>query len=82
MTEVTLMGLLRLSCGKNILTVEARTVGELVIAVNSQCPELSVKELKRSVIFVGDKNITNLKMFRTRLKDNDKVIIMSPVSGG
>ena len=82
MIEVTLMGLLRLKAGQRVLKVEADTVAKLMVAVNMQCPALSVKELKHSVIFVGDKNIAELKMFRTRLNDGDKVTIMSPVSGG
>ena len=45
-------------------------------------PVYSVKELKNAIIYVNDVNFIKLKKYRTKLADGDKVLIMSPASGG
>jgi molybdopterin converting factor small subunit len=64
------------------MEVEADSVRGLLYAMEKQLEGLTYKDLKQSVIFINGKNITDLKMYRTKLKDGDNVIFMSPVSGG
>ena len=43
---------------------------------------LNYKKLKHSIVIVNDVNINDLKKYRTKLREGDKVLIMSPASGG
>ena len=40
------------------------------------------KEVKQFLIYVNDVNIASLKMYKTKLNDGDKVMFLSPASGG
>ncbi|HHT83870.1 MAG: MoaD/ThiS family protein [Christensenellales bacterium] len=82
MIKVKFYGLLRLKIGMESMEVEADSVRGLLYAMEKQLEGLTYKDLKQSVIFINGKNITDLKMYRTKLKDGDNVIFMSPVSGG
>lgn len=64
------------------MQLQANSIKELLKAMSNQIEGMTYNELKQHVIFVNGKNITELKMYRTKLKDGDKVLFMSPVSGG
>lgn len=61
---------------------EAGTLNELLKLMEKDAGVACVKLLKRSIIFINDENILNLKGFKTKLKPNDHVVFLSPVSGG
>lgn len=61
---------------------DAANIKELLVAVEAKFGILTAKELKDFLIFVNNVPITNLKMFRTKLNDDDEVMFLSPASGG
>lgn len=63
-----------------ILTAE--TVEGLLKEIAAQYESLTLEELKSSIIFVNGKDIRDLKLFKTRLTENDQVLIFSPMAGG
>ena len=63
-------------------SLEAKNIKELFKELYEMNPVYSVKELKNAIIYVNDVNFIKLKKYRTKLADGDKVLIMSPASGG
>ncbi len=82
MVTVKFYGLLRLKVKVAQMQLQANTVRELLQQIERELKVVKYKELKQHNIFVNGKNITEQRMFRTKLKDDDKVVLMSPVSGG
>ncbi len=82
MIKVEFFGLYRLNYGLKECSVEAASVKELFKKLYEMNPVYTVKELKNSIVFVNDVNFLKLKKYKTPLKDGDKVLIMSPASGG
>lgn len=82
MITVRFFGLLRLKIDKKALTLEAKTIDELLKNINKVYPQISIFELKNSQIFVNGENITSKKLFKTKLNDNDEVHILSAAAGG
>jgi len=76
MITVKLFGLLRLESGIKEKQVPAATVKE-VLEELARCG-ISRKELDSCVILVNGKNANK----RSKLKDGDTVVLMSPVAGG
>jgi molybdopterin converting factor small subunit len=82
MAKIKFYGLIRLKAGVPDLTADAATVKELIAVLGNQIDGLDISELKNAVIFVNGKNITEQKMYRTKLDENSEVMFLSPVSGG
>jgi molybdopterin converting factor small subunit len=82
MIKVKFFGLLRMDLKCEGLECKADTVADLLTEIAAHLPQITVAELKDCLIFVGDDNIANLKLFKTKLKDGDVVHLMHPVSGG
>ncbi len=82
MAKIKFYGLIRLKAGVSDLTADAATVKELIAVLGNQIDGLDISELKNAVIFVNGKNITEQKMYRTKLDENSEVMFLSPVSGG
>lgn len=82
MVSVEFFGLYRLNYKMKKCEIDAATVTELFTRLNEMNPVYSVKELKNSIVIVNDVNFNELKKYRTKLNDGDKVLIMSPASGG
>lgn len=64
------------------MQAEASSIKGLLKEMENQIEGMTYNELKQNVIFVNGKNITELKMYRTKLNCGDEVLFMSPVSGG
>lgn len=77
MIKVKIFGVLRLNTGIATISMDAKTVGDLIdqIAVTGKTDR---KELKKCAIFVAGKPA---KM-QTRLHDEDEVVFLSPAGGG
>lgn len=76
MITVKLYGLLRIESGIREQKLEADTVGQVLAALaGSGIPK---KELDGCIIFVNGNGAGK----RSRLKDGDMVMLMSPVAGG
>ena len=82
MANVKLFGIHSMKVKNNSLTIEARNIEELLLKLSSLEPSLTLEELKRSLIFVNHKNITQLNMFKTKIDSSDNISILSPVAGG
>ncbi len=82
MVNVEFFGLYRLNYKMKECQLDARNVLDLFGELNKMNPVYSVKELKNSIVIVNDVNINDLKKYRTKLSEGDKVLIMSPASGG
>lgn len=82
MITVRFFGLLRLKTDDRTLTLEAKTIDELLKSINTVYPQISISELKNSQIFVNGENIVSKKLFKTKLNDNDEIHILSAAAGG
>lgn len=82
MVKIRFFGLLRLDLGIKEMYAEAHNVKELLSVVAEKTGKFTAKELKGYLIYVNGTLTTKLKGYRTKLNDNDEVIIMNPSSGG
>ena len=76
MITVKLFGLLRLESGIREKQLEAKTVKEVLTALE-HCG-ISKRDLEGCIVLVDGRNATK----RTKLQDGDTVVLMSPVAGG
>ena len=76
MITVKLYGLLRIESGIKEKQLEAATVAEVLDAL-AECG-IPRRDLKGCVILLDGKSATK----RSKLKNGDTVILMSPVAGG
>ncbi len=76
MITVKLYGLLRIESGIKEKQLEAATVAQVLEAL-AACG-IPKQDLKGCVILLGGKSATK----RSKLKNGDTVILMSPVAGG
>lgn len=81
MIEVKFFGTARVKFQVRSIEVEASDVKELISVVAERF-SIREKEVKQFLIYVNDVNIASLKMYKTKLKDGDKVMFLSPASGG
>ncbi len=82
MVKVEFFGLYRLNYKMKECEIDAADIMELFRKLNEMNPVYSVRDLKNSIVIVNDVNFNELKKYRTKLNDGDKVLIMSPASGG
>ena len=75
MAIVNLYGIHSLKTEKQCIIVEAKNIEKLLL-------ELTISELKRSLIFVNNKEIKHLNMFKTKISSEDKISILSLIAGG
>ncbi len=81
MIEVKLFGTARLDLNMKETQIEADTVKDLLkgIAKQAGVPD---KKMKQFLVYVNEVNIDQLQRFKTKLVDGDKIMILSPSSGG
>lgn len=82
MAKVMLFGIYSIKAGKDQLIIEAKNVEELLVKLSQIESNLTMEELKRSLIFINNRNITELSMFKTKIDHNDNISILSPIAGG
>ena len=82
MVKVEFFGLYRLNYKMKECEIDAADVMDLFKKLNEAYPVYSVKDLKNSIVIVNDVDFNNLKKYKTKLRDGDRVLIMSPASGG
>ncbi len=78
MITVKLYGLLRLDCGIKELTLEAGSIAAVKEALLAKSGRLTPKSLDGCVILINGKPGSR----RSKLKEGDQVVLMSPVAGG
>ena len=82
MIEVRIFGLFRARTEKRELELEpVATLRELLPIVAGQTG-IPVEEWRQASIFVNGEPMHRLRMLSTRLKDGDKIALLSPASGG
>lgn len=81
MAKIKLFGILSTKVALDELIIEADNIEELLIKLSVMESNLNMEELKRSLIFVNNKNIIELNMFKTKIGLNDNVSILSPIAG-
>jgi molybdopterin converting factor small subunit len=81
MVSVKFFGSARVKFGIKELNVEASDLSSLLKITAGEL-KVSEKDLKQFVVYVNDVNISKLKMWKTKLKDGDGVMFLSPASGG
>ena len=84
MVKVELFGLFRLDTGIKELTADVKTVKELYPILLAEAKridpktKISAKDIDGCIVVVNGKQTNK----RAKLKDGDKVMLMSPVCGG
>lgn len=81
MIKIRFFGFIRNQTGLSQVEINADTVGEALKLIDKEY-EINLSILRNSLIFVNSVNISELKMFKTSLKDGDEVMILSPAAGG
>lgn len=81
MVKVRFFGIARIKFKEKEIQIESSNVKELLQKIAERY-NITLKDAKQFLIYVNDVNITDLKVFRTPLKDGDEVIFLSPSSGG
>ncbi len=61
--------------------IEALDVNELLSIIANKA-NVSAKKMKQFLVYVNEVNIDVLQNFKTKLKDGDVVMVLSPSSGG
>ena len=82
MANVRLFGIHSIKVGNNSLIIDAKNIEELLLKLAKLGSNLTLKELKGSLIFVNNKNIAQLNMFKTKIDSSDNISILSPTAGG
>lgn len=82
MAIVNLYGIHSLKTEKECIIVEAKNIEKLLLELTMLETELTISELKRSLIFVNNKEIKHLNMFKTKISSEDKISILSLIAGG
>ena len=81
MVSVRFLGLVQLSINTKRTKLEASTVNEALKKISGEY-DVKLATLKNSTILVNEKNIIDLKKFKTRLHHGDEIIILSAGGGG
>lgn len=82
MIRVRFFGFIRSQTGVSSMDIDVGTVDDALRLISSEYDNIRLDMLKNSLIFVNSVNITELRMFKTILKDGDEVMILSPAAGG
>ena len=81
MVNVKFFGTARVKFQTRSLDVDADDVKTLIEKIAKHFG-IHEKDLKQFLVYVNEKNITELKMYKTKLADGDTVMFLSPASGG
>lgn len=82
MAKVRLFGIYNLKATQDEYDIEADDIEEVLLKLSKMEPNLNTGELKKSLIFVNGKSITELNMYRTKVNSGDNISILSPIAGG
>lgn len=82
MINVEFYGTLRSLMTIDMLVVEAYTIKELIVTIEKETKIACKSELRNAITFVNQVNFLKLKKYNTKLKVGDKVVFLSPASGG
>lgn len=82
MPRVKFYGESRLVLQVDQLTIQGRTVKEVIRNIDSLYDVNCRPILKNSIIFVNQVNFLKLKRYKTCLSEDDELVFLSPVAGG
>lgn len=81
MVTVSFFGAARLDFDTKEIILDAKDIASVVQQI---CQKFNItkKKARQYLYFVNEQNITELKMWRTKLNKGDKIMLLSPASGG
>lgn len=81
MVKIKLFGIARVKFQVREVEIDAKSINDALVLLAEKFGVKS-RDLKKFLIYVNEVNISQLKMYRTELKDGDVVMFLSPSSGG
>lgn len=84
MIEVKFFGTARVKFQVKSIEVDATKAKDVKALVGIIAEKFCIreKEVRQFLIYVNEENIASLKMYKTKLNDGDKIMFLSPASGG
>ncbi len=82
MISVKFYGMFREKVGAVEMSLEACSLDRLLKEICRVSENISVKELKQSMIFINKKPLSEYSGFKTKLEDGFEVAFLSPSGGG
>lgn len=82
MVRVRFFSKFRLLLRTDCIELEAGRVDELLTKISAHYEGIEIEELRNSLIFVNGTSISELKLYKTPIKNGDEVVLFSPVAGG
>lgn len=82
MVKVRFFGIVRLKTQKSSIEIQANRIDDLLYKIANTCKEITLDDLKKCIIYVNGIDISKLKLYKTKLKEEDEVHILSPAAGG
>ncbi len=81
MVKIKFFGIARVKFQVREVEIDAKSINAALVLLAEKF-SVKTRDLKKFLIYVNEVNISNLKMYRTELKDGDVVMFLSPSSGG
>ncbi|MDD4839309.1 MAG: MoaD/ThiS family protein [Clostridia bacterium] len=81
MVYVKFFGSARVKFEKKEMEADCSDIKTLLQIISKEFG-VEVKDVKQFLVYVNEVNINKLKMWRTKLSDGDKIMLLSPASGG
>ncbi len=82
MINIKFYGLIREQLKIKEMQSEAHNLNELFLEISEKTGLMTAKELKKSIIFIDKKPLTEFGGFRTKLNQDCEIALLSPASGG
>ena len=82
MARVRMLSILRMKSGEVEVDVPAKTVDELLAALQTRFGPEFGQLVGHCKVIVNGRNVVQLKRGRTPLTDEDEVFLLPPVGGG
>ncbi|TAH63041.1 MAG: MoaD/ThiS family protein [Gottschalkiaceae bacterium] len=82
MIKIKFFGILRLKVEISSIEIESDRIDKLLNKIADIFKEITLDDLKKCIIYVNDTDISELKLYKTKLKDGDEIQIFSPAAGG
>lgn len=82
MIKVKFFGILRLKVEISSMEVESDRIDKLLNKIANTYKEITLDDLKKCIIYVNSTDISELKLYKTKLKEGDEIQVFSPAAGG
>lgn len=82
MVRVRFFGIVRLKIEKSLIEIEADRIDELLRKIANTFKGITLNDLRKCIVYVNGTDISKLKLYKTELKEDDEIHILSPAAGG